>query len=174
MVNMIVAYNKNFVIGDKFSKVPWHIPQELKFFKETTTGHACLMGRKTWESIPAQYRPLSERLNLIVSKDPEKVVLPEPKENAMVYVGSSIESCLDLCSQWLAVDQEVFIIGGAQVYRYCLDHDLVDRVLVSEIKGHLDVDGAAFFPDLTQLGWASTVMEEFDEFTVKDYKRANT
>jgi len=66
MITLIVAYNKNLVIGDDTGNIPWKIPEDLKFFKEYTMGKPCIMGRKTWDSIPSQFKPLKGRTNIIV------------------------------------------------------------------------------------------------------------
>lgn len=171
-VTIIVAYNANRVIGNNLGFVPWHVPEDLKFFKETTMGSPCIMGRKTWDSIPQKYKPLPGRYNIIVTKGHRNFEFPDnpPKDTEMAAC-VSVENAITLGKQFTRTG-EVFVTGGAQVYAYCVEHDLVDRVLASEIKNHLDVDGATFFPDIKQLGWTGTVVKEYDQFTVMEYKRA--
>lgn len=159
-ISIIVAYNGKFVIGNNMGKVPWHIPEDLKFFKEQTMGKPCIMGRTTWESIPEKYKPLPGRLNVVVSRG--SIEVP-----AGVIVQNSIESAIDYCRA--AGHDDIFITGGEKVYRYCIENNLVNRVLASEIHNHIDVVGAAFFPDMKALGWRGTKMKSFDTFDVIEY-----
>jgi dihydrofolate reductase len=68
MINIIVATSTNLVIG-KDNDLPWHLPTDMKYFKDTTKGHIVVMGRKCWESIPEKYRPLPNRTNIVMSRD---------------------------------------------------------------------------------------------------------
>lgn len=163
-VTIIVAYNEKFVIGNNMGKVPWHIPEDLKFFKEQTMGHPCIMGRTTWESIPEKYKPLPGRLNIVVSRSPERLGLPQG-----VLQVPSIEDAIGF-SEWRE-DEEIFVTGGAKVYQYSIEHGLVDRVLASEIHNHMDVEGATFFPDLKALGWQGTPFRQYAEFDVIEYTK---
>lgn len=167
MNTIIVAYNKNFIIGNK-GLMPWHISNDLKFFKETTEGHACVMGRKTWESIPVVYRPLKGRTNIIVSSSSFIGCLKV--DSLVVSVNDAFEALR--IADFLTDHKEVFITGGSQLYTYCLENNLVDRVLASEIKGYANVEGDTFFPNLKALGWQGKVFREFDEFTVMEYKKS--
>lgn len=167
MTTLIVAYNGRFVIGNNQGLVPWHIPDDLRYFRDTTMGHVCLMGRKTWESIPDKYRPLPGRINVVLSRGTTVWVPMEALRQVSVH--ASLEDGLE----WAArthPDKEVFVTGGGQIYDYCVRNRVADRVLASEIKNHLDVAGAAFFPDLKALGWAGTVVREFPDFDVVEYR----
>jgi dihydrofolate reductase len=166
---IVVAYNENFVIGDSNGNVPWRIPEDLKFFKEYTMGKACLMGRKTWDSIPVKYKPLLGRTNIVISRDILKINNPGYSKNPMLPA-NSVEQAI-LVAEYFCPNQEMCITGGGEIYRYCLENDLVDKVIASEIKGHLDVKGTTFFPNLKELGWKSSVHKEFDEFIVMEYKK---
>lgn len=108
MVTIIVAYNQNFVIGNNLGKVPWHIPDDLKFFKETTMGHACIMGRKTWDSIPPKYRPLPGRFNIIVTRGHRNFDFPNGQSEKMAAC-ADIETAIALGRQF--TEGEVFITG---------------------------------------------------------------
>lgn len=165
---IIVAYNENFVIGNGVS-VPWCIPEDLKFFKNTTMGHTCVMGRRTWDSIPSRFRPLFGRYNIIVTHRHRYFEFPR-ETSTKIAACDSIERAISLGKQE-DPEGEVFLIGGGQIYAYALEHDLVDHVLASEIKGYLDVDGTTHFPNLKLLGWTSEVYKEFAEFTVMKYEK---
>ena len=127
----IVAVDKNGAIG-KDGSIPWHYSADVKFFKQQTIGHACVMGYKTWLSLK---KPLKERLNIVLSRKSE--VKPEPN----VIVLRDTLSILTL-KKFLACD--LFIIGGEQIYRAFLPH--MDRWIVTQIP--VAVEGAdTFMPE---------------------------
>jgi dihydrofolate reductase len=157
MIIGIVAVAKNNVIG-KRGKLPWHYSSDMKFFKETTTGNAVVMGRKTWLSLG---KPLKNRLNIVLSRNPNI----EPEESLLVF--SDIDSVLSL-SKSLTTD--LFVIGGAEIYREFLPH--MDRWVVTEIP--LKVDGAdAFMPDNFLEGFKQSDSKKLDDdLKVKFYERS--
>ena len=129
-VSIIVAMSKNKVIGKK-GRIPWHIPEDLRFFKQKTIGHTVIMGRNTYESIG---KPLPERTNIVLSRNREyrakgTVVLP------------SLEAALEHTE---AGEEEVFIIGGEAVYKEALES--VHRIYLSLVEG--DYSGDTFFPGI--------------------------
>jgi dihydrofolate reductase len=126
-LSIIVAKANNNVIG-KDNALPWRLPEDLAFFKRTTTGHPVVMGRKTFESIG---RPLPNRRNIVVTRNPAWMA-------AGVEAAASLALALDLC----AGQPEVFVIGGAQLYVEALAR--ADRLIVTEIQR--DYEGDAFFP----------------------------
>nr|AIA11541.1 Dihydrofolate reductase [uncultured bacterium] len=127
----IVAVDKNGAIG-KNGSIPWHYSADVKFFKQQTIGHACVMGYKTWLSLK---KPLKERLNIVLSRKSE--VKPQPN----VIVLRDTLSILSL-KKFLACD--LFIIGGEQIYRSFLPH--MDRWIVTQIP--VAVEGAdTFMPE---------------------------
>jgi dihydrofolate reductase len=131
MIIGIAAVSKNDAIG-KGGKLPWHYPADMKFFRETTTGHAVVMGRKTWRSLR---KPLKNRLNIVLSRDSNI----EPQESLVVL--RDVESVLSL-SKSLTTD--LFVMGGAQIYREFLPY--IEQWLITEVP--LTVDGAdAFMPE---------------------------
>nr|AIA12324.1 Dihydrofolate reductase [uncultured bacterium] len=127
----IVAVDRNGAIG-KNGSIPWHYSADVKFFRQQTIGHACVMGYKTWLSLK---KPLKERLNIVLSRKSE--VKPQPN----VIVLRDTLSILSL-KKFLACD--LFIIGGEQVYRSFLPH--MDRWIVTQIP--VAVEGAdTFMPE---------------------------
>ncbi len=118
MIIGIVAVSKNNAIG-KGGKLPWHYSADMKFFRETTTGHAVLMGRKTWLTLG---KPLKNRLNIVLSRDSNI----EPQESLVLL--RDMESALKF-SESLTTD--LFVIGGAQIYSEFLPH--IQRWLVTEV-----------------------------------------
>ena len=136
--NIIVAVGKStelgFPIGVK-GNLPWKCKEDMKWFKETTMGHVVIMGRNTYDSIGG---PLTGRKNIIVtSKDVDYNGSEE------VYVKSSIEDAINF-GKTISTD-DIFIIGGASIYKYVLDNDLVDNIYIDFIDEWVN-DADAFFP----------------------------
>jgi len=142
-LNLIYARARNGVIG-RDNQLPWHLPEDLAHFKRTTLGCPVIMGRKTWDSLPARFRPLPGRLNIVVTRD--TTWQPEGAR-----VAHSLEAARDLCP----AGSEVWVIGGAQVYAQALP--LAIRVVVTEIDQ--DFDGDACAPVLLGADWRETARE---------------
>lgn len=139
MISIIVAVANNNVIG-KENTLIWHLPADMKFFKEKTTGHCVITGRKNYESIPEKFRPLPNRTNIVITRQKDYVA-----PGAIVV--DSIEKAL-LTAEKMG-DTEIFIIGGAEIYKQSLH--LADRVYLTKI--HHSFDGDAFFPELLNFQW---------------------
>ena len=140
MVNIIVAVG-NYVQGVGFpmgkgGSMPWHNKADLKWFKDMTTGHPVIMGRKTYESIG---HPLKNRVNIVVTTRDDLWA-----ENAGIRIYRNLESAVDFAK---TIDEEVFIIGGASIYDYALEHDLVDRIYIDMLSEEVN-DADTFFPDV--------------------------
>jgi dihydrofolate reductase len=143
MISIIVAIAENQAIG-KNNDLLWHIPADLKRFKEITTGHPVIMGKRTWESLPR--RPLPNRLNIVITDVPG-----EQFENCeMAY---SVEDAMARCK----TDEENFIIGGASVYRQFLPH--ADRLYLTMVKKSFDAD--VFFPEIDYSQWKLMSKQDF-------------
>jgi dihydrofolate reductase len=169
-VTAIVAYNKNFVIGDTTGNIPWHIPEDFKHFKQTTMGCPVIMGRVTYLTLPKRFRPLPGRVNILVSTRPLRYMNHEEyqcEDNPPRWF-DEIENAIHH-AQKEEPDKETFVIGGEKVYKYCVERKLLDRVLVSEVKGHTKIDAANYFPNLKELGWSRKLVEKFDEFSVAEF-----
>jgi len=123
----IVAMDQNRVIG-KDNAIPWHIPEDMQHFKELTSGHAVLMGRKTFESLPKRFKPLPNRKNLVISSNP-KFALEFPE----VQVWSSPQQCIDAFKAGKIEGEKLWIIGGAQIYAATLDS--WDEVYLTQLHG---------------------------------------
>lgn len=140
--SIIVAIAKNNAIG-KDNKLLWYLPNDLKHFKEVTTGHTVIMGRKTFDSVG---KPLPKRRNIVVTRQPITIEGCE--------VVSSIEAALALC----AGEEEVFIVGGAEIYRQALH--LTNRIYLTRVDQ--DFDGDTFFPKLDPKEWEEKEREDFE------------
>jgi dihydrofolate reductase len=144
---MIVAMAKNRVIGRE-NQLPWHLPEDLKYFKRVTMGKPIVMGRKTYESIG---RPLPGRLNVVLTRDArwqaEGVTPAQTIDGALAVAIAQAES---------KEKDEVMIIGGDQVYALCLP--LVDRLYVTQV--HAEVEGDAYFPEVDWSQWHQISSED--------------
>ncbi len=134
-ISMIAAMTQDRVIGLN-GDMPWHLPDDLKFFKTKTTGKPVIMGRKTFESIGS--RPLPNRPNVVISRNPE-LSIPN------VQVFQSVEQALDA----FAREEELIIMGGGQLYQQMLAR--ADRLYLTLIDAK--IKGDTFFPDWTALCW---------------------
>lgn len=146
MLTIIVAVADNFAIG-KDNRLLCHIPGDLKRFKEITSGHTVIMGKRTWESLPN--RPLPNRRNMVLTDQPDEII----EGCVMAY---SIEDVMNK----LAVDTENFIIGGGMVYRQFLP--LADKLLITRVYKTFEAD--AFFPEVSENEWILESEEEHTEF----------
>lgn len=139
-IAMIAAMSNNRAIG-KDNALLWHLPNDLKFFKDSTMGKPIVMGRKTFESIG---RPLPGRENIVVTLDPEW-------DHEEVTVVNDLEIALQMASheaEKTGVD-EVMVIGGAQIYKQALPW--VNRLYLTRVDA--DIEGDAFFPDFNENEW---------------------
>ncbi|MEQ9298840.1 MAG: dihydrofolate reductase [Cyclobacteriaceae bacterium] len=138
-ISMIAAVSANGVIG-KDNDMAWHLPDDMKFFKQTTAGHHVLLGRKNWESIPLKWRPLPNRPNIVITRNDEY-------QADGGTVTSSLENALRIAKD--ASEEEAFIIGGGEIYRLGLP--LSDRMYITEIDAQ--IDGDTFFPEWDKSAW---------------------
>lgn len=174
MIIAIVAYNSNYVIGDKDGKIPWKIQEETLHFKKTTMGSCCIMGRKTWDLLPFRFRPLSGRVNIVVTRKPGAISLDTCQRFIPVrrviegpFYVSSVEAGIALAKSFL--NDMIFIIGGAEIYKEAIGKGMVDQILASEVFGYKDIEPGAFFP--VPPDWNKRVVKEHQEFSVVEYKR---
>lgn len=152
---LIAAMSTNRVIGRK-GQTPWHIPEELGFFKATTMGHALIMGRKTFASLPA---PLTGRENIVLSRDPS--FAPSGATRAATF-----KEALELCGG----GKLVFVIGGEQIFTLAMP--LATGLIIS-VLDH-EVDGDAFFPEFSCTEFQEISRKRHagtEAFTVITYRR---
>ena len=155
---MIVAMDEDGCIG-RGEGLPWRLASDMARFKQLTEGggfNAVIMGRKTWDSLPDSFRPLPERLNIVMSRD--KRWEADGAETAL-YSGRAIEiSYADGC-------EECWIIGGAQIYQMYLDR--VDEIHVTTV--HTKGSGEVIFPDWDRSQWDENVVERLQSDTENEY-----
>lgn len=139
IISMIAAVAENLVIGGNNDLV-WRLPDDMKYFMETTRNHHVIMGRLNYESIPHKFRPLPQRVNIIVTSQDDY----EAKD---CIITNSIGEAIDVARQ--DNQEEVFIIGGGQIYAQSID--LADRLYITEIKSSFE--GDTFFPEIDKSEW---------------------
>ena len=144
LISMVVAATENDVIG-RDNGMPWHLPDDLKYFKSRTMGKPMLMGRKTFESIG---RPLPNRRNIVITRQPGYA--PEGVEAA-----GSLEAAVALAMAD-SPEREAFVIGGGEIFRQALP--IADRIYLTRVEA--DVEGDAFFPDLDPREWREVSRRE--------------
>lgn len=144
-IALVVAVADNGVIG-RAGTLPWHLPADLKRFRQRTVGHHIVMGRRTWASIG---RPLPGRTNIVVSRD-RTLALPG------CIVVHSLDAAIEHARA--AGERELFVIGGGELYREALP--MADRVYVTRV--HATPEGDTFFPELDPADW-SVCAREVDE-----------
>lgn len=137
---LIAALARNGVIGIN-NTLPWHLPEDMKHFRDTTRGKPVIMGRKTWESLPDAFRPLPGRHNIVVSRNP-----------AYLAEGATVVSSLTAALDAAVNADDVFVIGGAELYRQALP--LAQRMVLTRIEQ--DFEGDAHFPPFTDADWQMT------------------
>lgn len=137
MISLIAAVARNGVIG-KEGRLLWHLPEDMKYFRETTRGKPVVMGRKTWESLPDAFRPLPGRQNIVLSRNP-----------AYQAPGATLAVSLDEALQHASLADEIFVIGGAELYRLALPR--AGRLYLTEIDA--DFEGDACFPEVPAADW---------------------
>ena len=155
-VTIVVAIGQNGVIG-RDGDLPWPPTGDLKQFKDLTMGHPMIMGRTTFESIG---RPLPGRTSIVLTRDPAWSAQG-------VEVAADLGSALDLAAK---LDDEVFLIGGAQVYAAAMEADVVDKMVVTQV--HQSPEGDAWFPEVDWTRWYRIAQDPHDNYTITTYHRA--
>jgi dihydrofolate reductase len=165
---IIAAVAENRAIG-KDNDLIWHLPADMHFFKTQTMGHPVIMGRRNYESIPARYRPLPGRLNIVLSRN-EAFAAPGCE------VFTTLKDATAFCES--KGFKKAFIIGGGEIYNLALKEGLVDEMLITEVQATPDAD--AYFPLYDPSRWDTNTLAAHkpDEkhkygFIIKHLKRKN-
>ncbi len=163
-VSAIVAVAKNNVMG-RDNDIPWYLPADLKYFKKTTLNRHIIMGRKTFQSIG---RPLPKRTNIVVTRQPYFIATG-------IITAHSVDQALEMAYD--NGEEEVFIIGGAQIYEATMQY--WDRLYLTQVD--LTVDGDTFFPEVDFSEWKQIINDphEPDEknehpFTFKIFEKIHS
>jgi len=156
MISIIVAYDENRLIG-KDNKLPWHFKEDLQYFKKTTTGHDILMGRLTFESILSYgNQPLPNRHHYVATRT-----------QSYDFDAVTIVDNIDAFIQDYPKEKELFIIGGANIYKQLLP--LADCLYVTHVKH--TYEGDTWFPEVNQEEWVATKIDETDDLCFMRYER---
>ncbi len=163
-ISLIAAASLNNVIG-KDGDIPWHMPRDMKLFQDMTLGHFILSGRKNYLSIPRKFRPLKDRVNMVVTRNSSF-----QEEGALIF--NDISAAIEHARK--NGEKELMIIGGGEIYRQCLE--LADNIYLSRIQA--EIEGDTFFPELNKENWQLTEERYFDkdernpyDFQFEHYKR---
>ena len=156
MLTILAAVARNGVIGVD-GGLPWHLPDELALFKELTLGHVLVMGRRTYEAVG---RPLPGRATIVVTRQPDWGAGDEQVRRA-----GSVTEALEVAA---GVDDEVFVVGGAQVYAEALPS--ADRLSLTFVDA--EPEGDTTFPDVDWSQWRETARRPGDGWTHVTYERA--
>ncbi len=151
-LSAIVAMTPDRVIG-KGGDLPWHLPEDLKFFKRTTSGHPIVMGRKTYDSIGF---PLPKRRNIVLTRD-----------TSWSAEGVEVIHTPEALKAMEGIEGKVFIIGGSEIYAAFLPH--LDELIVSHVKQAYE--GDTRFPEFEDQFPNCEVVEEFEDFVVRKWTR---
>ncbi|MGC4020505.1 MAG: dihydrofolate reductase [Cyclobacteriaceae bacterium] len=138
-ISIIAAVSKNRVIG-KSNDLPWRLPDDMKYFMQTTKGHHVIMGRKNYDSLPPKFRPLPERTNIVVTRQKDFQA-----EGCVVV--NDLKKAIDLSKK--EGEKELFIIGGAEIYSLSLQ--FTDILYLTEIDA--EINGDTFFPEFNKNEW---------------------
>jgi len=160
-ISIIAAIGKNRELGKK-GQIPWHISEDFRRFRTLTSGHTVIMGRKTWESLPV--KPLPGRTNIIVTRD-SAFSLARP---GLARLAGSFEGAIEIAKK-AERNNEIFIIGGGQIYQQAIQKGLVDKLYLTIVEGNFKAD--TFFPDYSQ--FKKIVFEESHESEGYKYKFVN-
>lgn len=158
MLSIIVAVAENNVIG-KDNQLIWHLPEDLKRFKQLTTGHTIIMGRKTFESLG---RVLPNRKHVVLCKSNKLEIQDENVE---------VISDIKLLDRYIQSEEESFVIGGASIYELLMPY--VNKMYITKI--HQDFEGDVYFPKVNEEEWRITLKENGlkDEKNPYDYEYIN-
>lgn len=146
-ISIIVAVSENNVIG-KDNQLIWHLPADMKYFKEKTTGHCIITGRKNYESIPEKFRPLPNRTNIIITRQRDY------QAPGAIIVGS-IEEAISEAKE--TGDSEIFIIGGGEIFTQTMR--IADKIYLTKV--HQSFEGDTFFPEIKSSQWKEMKRTDF-------------
>jgi dihydrofolate reductase len=135
-LSLIVAASTNNAIG-KNNQLLWHLPQDLKFFKNTTWGMVVIMGRKTFESVN---KPLPGRVNIVITSKPDWMAVD-------VWVAKDLDDAITQAKTTNC--KEIFIIGGGEIYKQAMP--VADKIYMTRV--HTNIEGDTFFPEIDEKEW---------------------
>jgi dihydrofolate reductase len=157
--NLIIACDIDGGIA-KNGEIPWHIPEDLQFFRKQTLGNVVIMGRKTYHSLPPKYRPLPNRINIVLTRS-------GLESHGNVFYMPSLTTAINGAKN-LYFDRDIYIIGGAEVYKHALELGCAEYLYITYVQTLYDCDTFIPLPDDR---WAlKEVIKEGKGFVIKKYK----
>lgn len=167
-IKLIVAASENNIIG-KENNLPWHLPDDMLFFKQKTLDSVVIMGRNNYLSIPQKYRPLPNRFNIILTNKSSFLA-----KDCLVL--NSLEKAIETGKK---MKKDIFVIGGGQLYHYALQNNLIDIIYLTRV--HSIINGDTYFPKIDKKKW-DLISEEFHskdekhkyDFTFMKFEKINS
>lgn len=158
IISIICAMDENRGIGVD-GKLPWRLPEDLKHFRQLTTGHTVIMGRKTFDSILDYLgKPLPNRTNIVVTRNLSYSA-------AGATIATSIDKAINLAKKYET--HETFIIGGGQIFTTTINQ--ADKLYITQVKGHYQTD--TYFPEIDPKAWSETARDDHGKFSFITYVR---
>lgn len=154
---IVAAVAENRVIGRE-GDVPWHYPEDMEHFRETTMGSPVIMGRRTFESLPDDYRPLPGRTNIVLTRS-------DPELDESVKIANSLDEAWKVAEE--KSSDSAYIIGGASVYRQALPE--ADTMIITEVPG--EPEGDTYFPEVDWSNWEEVDRDDREELSFARYER---
>lgn len=155
-LTLIAAVSENNVIGNK-GVIPWRISEDMKRFKALTMGHPVIMGRKTFDSIPAKFKPLPGRTNVVVTRN-------RNFNYEGIEIAHSIEDAILRAKKYGDLS---YVAGGEEIYAHTIG--LADAMEITHVRGNYN--GDAFFPDISAEKWREVMRDDFDGYSFVTYER---
>lgn len=174
---IVVAHDQNLGIG-KDGRLPWHLSQDLKHFREVTTRsvdarfqNGVIMGRKTWRSLPDAARPLPDRLNCVLSRSHQLGdLLVDHLEDGVLVANSFSEAITKLMSQSCP---RIFVIGGGEIFKFAIEDSRINHLYVTAVEGDFNCD--THFPEyrllFEEIGNVETLKEGDIQFRISKFRR---
>ena len=150
IISLIAAVSSNGVIG-RNNDLPWKLPDDMKYFMETTRNHAVIMGRKNFDSLPPKFKPLKDRYNIVMTRKAELLAGHD------VAVVSSMQEAIEKAKE-ANLNEEIFVIGGAQIYDLALP--VANRLYLTEIRAV--IEGDTYFPKFQAAEWTEISRRKHD------------
>lgn len=147
-VALIAAIGANFELG-RNNELLWHLNEDMQFFKQQTRKHYVIMGRKSFESIPKKYRPLPDRVNIIISRDPDYMY-------EECYTFTNLQEALQMARE--NGEDKVFIIGGGEIYKMALEQNLVDEMYLTHVHATFE-NADVHFPAFDSSLWNKSPLQ---------------
>jgi dihydrofolate reductase len=170
IVAIIAAIGENRELG-RNNQLLWHLNEDMQFFKRTTSGYYVIMGRKSFESIPPKYRPLPNRVNVIISRNPDYMY-------EECYTCGSIGEAVELAKE--RGEEIAFITGGGEIYRQALQEGLVQEMFLTHVNATFP-NADVFFPEFSTDEWEQHELQKIEadsqnefSFRIVHYKKKST